>query len=232
MSPATATGIVGYRGKGLWFCCFDVNDYLNLIAENKGLAFIRNFLFFAFRRYSMKLETERLTLHSLTEEDWPLFLQLYRDPQVIRYLADPLDEAEIHARFAGRLPAWNKHSQHWLCLVMREKASGAALGLTGFRAEWLPFQQAEVGFASLPAGQGKGYGKESLRKLMDFAFNACGFHKLNATVTEGNMASRRLLESCGFQLEGTLRDNFRLAGQWYNDWQLGLLASEYAVAKK
>ena len=175
----------------------------------------------------MELVTQRLTLQPLTEEDWPLFLQLYRDPQVMRYMSDPLDDAEVRARFASRLPAWDKHSTHWLCLVLREKASGNALGLTGFRAEWQPFQQAEVGFVSLPAGQGKGYGKESLQALLAFAFNDCGFHKLNATVTEGNIASRRLLESCGFQLEGTLRDNYRLGGQWCNDWQLGLLAAEY-----
>lgn len=113
--------------------------------------------------------------------------------------------------------------------MIREKASGQALGITGFRPEWLPCQQAEVGFGSVPEGQGKGYGKESLLAVLDFAFNACGFHKMNATVTEGNIASRRLLENCGFRLEGTLRDNYRLAGQWCNDWQLGLLAAEFAA---
>ena len=87
------------------------------------------------------------------------------------------------------------------------------------------------GYGSLPAGQGKGYGKESLRAVLDFAVNACGFHKLTATVTAGNLASRGLLESCGFQLEGTLRDNFRLAGQWYDDWLFGLLAAEFQGGK-
>jgi len=180
----------------------------------------------------MKLETPRLLLTSLTADDWPLFLCLFQDPQVIRYIADLLPEHEIRERFEARLPAWDKHCDRWLCLVMREKSNGQAVGITGFRPEWSPCQQAEVGFGSLPEGQGKGYGKESLSVILDFAFNACGFHKVYATVTEGNSASRGLLESCGFQLEGTLRDNFRLAGRWCNDWRLGLLAKEFATANR
>lgn len=179
----------------------------------------------------MKLVTERLSLQSITVEDWPLFLRLYQDPEVIRYISDPRSEAEIRTRFEERLPARDKHGEQWLCLVMREKHSGEAVGITGFRPQWVPYRQAEVGYGSLPAGQGKGYGKESLRAVLDFAVNACGFHKLTATVTAGNLASRGLLESCGFQLEGTLRDNFRLAGQWYDDWLFGLLAAEFQGGK-
>ncbi len=69
----------------------------------------------------MKLETPRLLLTSLTADDWPLFLRLFQDPQVIRYIADPLPEHEIRERFEARLPAWDKHCDRWLCLVMREK---------------------------------------------------------------------------------------------------------------
>jgi RimJ/RimL family protein N-acetyltransferase len=179
----------------------------------------------------MKLVTERLILESITADDWPLFLRLYQDPEVIRYIADPLSEAEIRMRFEARLPAWDKYGEQWLCLVMREKASEDAVGMTGFRPQWHPYRQAEVGYGSLPLAQGKGYGKESLRAVLDFAFNACDFHKLTATVTEGNIASRRLLESCGFLLEGTLRDNYQLAGQWRDDWQFGLLVSEFRGVK-
>ena len=105
---------------------------------------------------------------------------------MIRYISDPRSEAEIRTRFEERLPAWDKHGEQWLCLVMREKHSGEAVGITGFRPQWVPYRQAEVGYGSLPAGQGKGYGKESLRAVLDFAVNACGFHKLTATVTAGN----------------------------------------------
>ncbi len=95
----------------------------------------------------MKLSTERLTLQSMTRDDWPLFLRLNQDPEVIRYISDPRSEEEIRTRFEARLPEWHKHGEQWLCLVMREKAGGEAVGITGFRPMWLPCQQAEVGTA-------------------------------------------------------------------------------------
>jgi len=61
---------------------------------------------------------------------------------------------------------------------------------------------------------------------MDFAFNICGFHRLQANVLEGNIASRRMLEKCGFQLEGCLRESYRIDGKWHNDWLLGCLAKD------
>ncbi|MFA3761869.1 GNAT family N-acetyltransferase [Yersinia sp. 2466 StPb PI] len=166
-------------------------------------------------------------LESLKEQDWPLFLRLYQDPVVQRYMADPMDMAEIRERFESRLTPWEKTSNHWLCLVVRERASGQSMGLTGFLAEWLPLQQAEVGYAMLPSCQGKGFAKESLLAVLAFGFQQCQFHKMKATVTVGNYASRGLLERCGFQLEGTLRDNYQLGGQWCDDWVLGMLASEF-----
>ncbi|CNL24480.1 putative acetyltransferase [Yersinia frederiksenii] len=181
-----------------------------------------------FSRNPISLKTPRLTLDSLIEQDWPLFLRLYQDPEVQRYMSDPMDITEIRARFESRLMPWTKTACHWLCLVIREKEGREAMGLTGFLAEWSPLQQAEVGYAMLPSYQGKGFAKESLMAVLAFGFQQCQFHKMKATVTVGNHPSRAVLERCGFQVEGTLRDNYRLGGQWCDDWVLGLLAREFA----
>lgn len=175
----------------------------------------------------LSLRTPRLQLDSLNEQDWPLFLHLYQDPEVQRYIADPMDLAEIRARFESRLMPWEKSANHWLCLVVREKRSGQPVGLTGFLAEWLPLQQAEVGYAMLPSYQGRGFAKESLMAVLAFGFQQCLFHKMTGRVTVGNHASRGVLERCGFQWEGTLRDNYQLGGQWCDDWVLGMLESEF-----
>lgn len=103
----------------------------------------------------MKLVTERLSLQSITVEDWPLFLRLYQDPEVIRYISDPRSEAEIRTRFDERLPARDKHGEQWLCPVMREKHSGEAVGITGFRPQWVPYRQAEVGYGVCLPGRAR-----------------------------------------------------------------------------
>ena len=171
------------------------------------------------------LLSERLDHRPITEEDWPFFLALNQDRQVVRYVADDRSEAAIRQLFDVRLPRWEVGSPHWLCWVIRERSTGERVGVTGLidRGEGV----AEVGFLLASAFHGKGYGIESLRLLCRFAFAEAGFRKLSATVTAGNAASKAVLEKAGFVLEGTLRESYLLAGRWQDDWLFGLLQREF-----
>jgi len=171
------------------------------------------------------LLSERLDHRPMTEEDWPFFLALHQDRQVVRYVADDRSEAAIRLLFDVRLPRWEVGSPHWLCWVIRERSTGERVGVTGLidRGEGV----AEVGFLLASAFHGKGYGIESLRLLCRFAFAEAGFRKLSATVTVGNAASKAVLQKAGFVLEGTLRESYLLAGRWQDDWLFGLLQREF-----
>jgi RimJ/RimL family protein N-acetyltransferase len=177
-----------------------------------------------YRLEMVTLRSERLDYRPLTEEDWPFFLSLHEDPRVMRHVSDPRPEARIRELFDVRLPPWEVGSPHWLCLVMRERAKGAAVGVTGLvdRGDGL----AEVGFLLASELHGRGYGTESLRAVCRFAFAEAGFRKLSAAVTAGNTASRAVLEKTGFLLEGTLREGYLLGGRWQDDWVFGLLKRE------
>ncbi|KKY81282.1 MULTISPECIES: GNAT family N-acetyltransferase [Leclercia] len=174
------------------------------------------------------LHTPRLTCSPLGEADWSFFLALQQDPDVMRYVADNRPETAIREAFESRLPEWTPGSAHWLCLLVRDTLSQTPLGVTGY----LHHEEdiAEVGFLFAPQAQGLGYGFESLKAVCDFAFNEGGIRRLTATVTAGNLPSRRLLEKQGFVLEGELRENYQLAGRWHNDWLFGLLKKEYQQA--
>lgn len=173
-------------------------------------------------RYAMTMPcSDRLTYAPLCEADWPFFLSLQTDPQVMRYVSDARDEATIRAAFDVRLPRWEVGSPHWLCLVMREKSSQTEVGVTGLvrRGDGI----AEVGFLLASAYFRRGYGLESLRALCHFAFSVQGFRKLTAVATAGNAASRAVLERAGFRLEETLRESYFLHGRWQDDWMFGLV---------
>lgn len=175
------------------------------------------------------LHTPRLTCSPLQAADWPFFLALQQHPEVMRYVAEARPEEAIREAFTPRLAEWTPGSAHWLCLVVRDSALQTPLGVTGYihRED----DCAEVGFLFAPQAQGKGYGLESLRAICDYAFTQGGIRRLTATVTAGNVASRRLLEKAGFILEGELRESYWLAGQWHNDWLFGLLKKEFSPAQ-
>lgn len=170
------------------------------------------------------LHTPRLTCSPLQEEDWPFFLSLQQHPDVMRYLAEARPEEAIRETFTSRLPACSPGSDHWLCLVVRDH-NQTPLGVTGYIHR--DDDCAEVGFLFAPQAQGKGYGFESLQAVCDYAFMQGDIRRLTATVTAGNVASKRLLEKVGFVLEGELRESYWLAGEWQNDWLFGLLRKEY-----
>lgn len=175
----------------------------------------------------MQIETQRLILKPISENDWELFKGLHQSSEVIKYVGDPFTESSISERFNSRLGEWKKTSNQWLTLTIIEKSTESKIGVTGFYPEWEPYQQAELGFLLNPEFQGKGYGKESTIAVIEYAFNQCNFHKVIATVTEGNSLSFNLLKALGFTHEGTIRDNFKLGGHWHNDLKLGLLKHEY-----
>ena len=174
-----------------------------------------------------ELETKRLVLKPINHEDWPLFERLHTTSEVMQFVSDADSAENIKNRFESRLGQWHKSMDKWLTLTMFEKHSGKKVGVTGLFPEWQPYQQAELGFLLSPEFQGLGYGKESTKVLIDFAFSQLKFHKLKATVTKGNEPSFNLLVNLGFVHEGTLRDNFKLNNQWYDDLKLGLLADEF-----
>jgi RimJ/RimL family protein N-acetyltransferase len=162
----------------------------------------------------LALHTERLSLRTLVEADWPLFLQLHRDPTTMQYVFGDIDEAYIRKGFEHRLPAWTPESAHWLSLVISERATGQALGVAGWRL--LRPGHAELGILLLPHSHGQGYGTDCCLALIDQA-RAFGLTSLESTVTDGNTASCRVLEKLGFTFERREPQAYQIGEQWFDD---------------
>ncbi|WP_263262406.1 GNAT family N-acetyltransferase [Pseudomonas sp. RIT-PI-S] len=162
----------------------------------------------------LELHTERLSFRTLVEADWPLFYRLHREPKTMRYVFGELADAEIRRGFEHRLPAWTPHAEHWLCLVASERGSGQAVGVTGFRI--MAPGHAEVGTLLVPEHQGRGYGTDCRQAIIGYARDI-GLESLESTVTDGNVASCRVLEKCGFVFERRVTHAHQIDGQWFDD---------------
>ena len=57
-----------------------------------------------------------------------------------------------------------------------------------------------------PASWGKGYGRDAMKLLLNFAFNEMNMHRVGLTVFAYNERARTLYEKLGFVLEGTQRE--------------------------
>lgn len=106
------------------------------------------------------LVTSRLNLTQITEQEWPFFLRLQQDPDVMRYVSDERREAEVRQIFNSRLVAGKRIVDTGFAWVMRDRHNSTLIGFTGFvRGDE---DMAEVGFILDPEFHAQGYGYESL----------------------------------------------------------------------
>jgi [ribosomal protein S5]-alanine N-acetyltransferase len=149
------------------------------------------------------IETERLVLRVPVMEDAAPMLESYaRDPEVTRYLAwkplQSLEEAEGAIR--SRVEGWRKGiSFSWTILL---KEGGALVGTISLRPQG---QRLSMGFVVARPYWGRGYTTEAARPVVEWALDQPGVYRVSAVCDTENLASARVLEKIGMQLEGTLR---------------------------
>ncbi len=91
----------------------------------------------------------------------------------------------------------------------------------------------EVGYWISKEYAGKGYMKEAIRILEKEVFEERGFNRMYAKCDEENENSWKFIQSCGFQLEGKLREAFysEQLKSFRNNLVLGKLKSDFDKEK-
>jgi len=153
-------------------------------------------------------------MRQITEQDWPLFLRLHTEISVIEKCFDQPSDDDIRAKFESRLPNWSVTSGAWLCLVITDVETNMAVGITGFDYDG---RSAEVGYLLLPEYFGLGYATESLQGLIAWATRVHFITAFQGIVTEGNLASEKVLSKCGFKLNEVIPQAYNIGGVLYAD---------------
>ena len=167
---------------------------------------------------ALVLETPRLRLRPFGMEHEALACALLCDPQVMRYVTDPLTADEVRAHMpnairrgaGGRIGIW----------AVEEKATGALVGdcvltpipIEGTEPDWdqvvpeaYPTDLIEVGYLLIPSAWGKGYATEAAARLLCFAFEMTDLTTVVGVTDPGNRASQAVLRKCGMRDCGTGR---------------------------
>jgi RimJ/RimL family protein N-acetyltransferase len=85
---------------------------------------------------------------------------------------------------------------------------------------------AEVACLALPAARGRGMTTTAISAVMRFAFDGLGLHRLTYAWADGNTASGRVAEKCGFQIEGRQRAAWVVDGRRVDVHIAGRLATD------
>lgn len=77
---------------------------------------------------------------------------------------------------------------------------------------------------------GKKYGLSSCEFLVNFAFNKLKAYRITGDCMAGNIGSRKIMEKCGFKLEGRQRNHWNKNGKLHDNLLFGLLKEEFSAA--
>jgi ribosomal-protein-alanine N-acetyltransferase len=70
----------------------------------------------------------------------------------------------------------------------------------------------------------RGYMKEGMLQVIQYAFDELGLHRLEANIQPGNLASIGLAQSTGFQYEGFSPRFLKINGEWRDHERWAVLA--------
>jgi len=152
-----------------------------------------------------ELHTPRARLREVRLEDAEALLDIYADPQAVRFLGRPPQTLEqVRTRVAKMIEDIGRgEAAFW---VLTDPGADRAVAYLGFFRWDVPHQSAELGYVLARARWGQGLMREVLPALVRHGFEALGLHRMEARIDPGNDASIRLVERLGFREEGRLRD--------------------------
>lgn len=144
------------------------------------------------------LESERLVLRAPRVKDAAEIAALANNRKIAEMTASiphPYGLADAEAWISGIAGAGAG-----IAFAIFEKKGGAFVGVCSY--EWRGETIPEIGYWAGEPFWGRGYGTEAVRAMIDHAFTATELEALAATCRVTNVASRRVLEKCGFQWTG------------------------------
>lgn len=84
----------------------------------------------------------------------------------------------------------------------------------------------DLGYWLHTGSTGQGLMTEAAGRVVQFAFEDVGFHRIRCAAGVDNTPSRRVIERLGFSFEGTARDAEKVAGRWITHAVYAKLATD------
>lgn len=166
-----------------------------------------------------KIEDAEQVYQNVREPSGRPWAYAIKDPYSLKDAADWIEKT--HKDFETR-------EAFQFAVVLKE--TGEVIGGAGIHSINWDNRKAEVGYLIRKQDRGKGYATETARLLLDHAFKDLQLNKIGARMFTENTPSQKIVEKCGFTLEGTFRKERFKDGIYYDELRYAILHSEYTKA--
>ena len=153
------------------------------------------------------IETERLVLRQITNDDVNEIFELRSNPETMKYIPRPLakttEDALEHIATIEEKIILNEGINWGITLKGNERL----LGMIGFYRMQPENFRSEIGYMLLPEFHGKGIITEAVKRLITYGFDDLKLHSIEAVIDPENFASEKVLQKCNFIKEAHLKES-------------------------
>ncbi|PMG76862.1 hypothetical protein BCU84_12490 [Shewanella sp. 10N.286.51.B7] len=143
-------------------------------------------------------ETERLSIRLLEEKDIDLYVSLYTDPKIMRFIAEPLTKSKAKSSFFTAIKLNNEAPFKQVIWAIVDKSSNEACGIQNLSMHYEDKRSAEAGLILARNAQGRFYPEEALIGMIEYGFTKLGLKTIFAYASVKNRASKRVVVKAGF----------------------------------
>jgi [ribosomal protein S5]-alanine N-acetyltransferase len=174
------------------------------------------------------LETRRLFLRELAENDLPALNEYAGNPEVFRYQeSGPFNESETRALLqmgmAYRIEEPRRHFE----LAIELKDTSRLIGNCGLQISSLSNRAGGIDCILNSQFWNQGLATEITAATLQFGFTELQLHRISATCAPENLASEKVLIKVGMKKEGCLRQDRKVRGQWRDSLLYAMLEDEW-----
>lgn len=172
---------------------------------------------------------ENVELNAVEDEDFMSIRNWFNDAYFLRFYdmipAMPMSQEKVKS-----VLQYYDESENRFLFAIREKETGKIIGLAGFDDVLWSNGTATV-FIGIgeTVHQGRGFGKEAMKLLIDFGFNELNFYRIQLNVISYNEKAIKMYEKLGFVREGAYRQLIQRDGSRYDLYLYGLLKNEWSA---
>lgn len=173
------------------------------------------------------LETERLLLRRIDENDVDEVLALRGNPETMKYIPRPLAKSKEDALAHIAMIEEKIKDNTGINWGITIKGSDKIIGIIGHYRISVENHRAEIGYMSLPESNGKGYMTEAIKAVVAYGFEQMNLHSIEAIIDPENIASERVLQKNGFVKEAHILENELWDGKFWDTVIYSLLKRNF-----
>ena len=193
-------------------------DPAGLSARGSGMSWLRDF--FTPPPPPLELPGKRVLVRTPRAEDWPQWSSLraqswsFLQPWEPSWSLDALTRPAYRRRLKQYAADWERDEGYSFLIFSQTEPRQLVGGIALTNLHRGVADAAMIGYWMGEPFAGRGYMREALPLVLDFAFYKIGLHRVEAACLEDNARSRGLLAKTGFQYEGQARGLLKINGIW------------------